>query len=143
MGHVGKRLALLVAAGTLAAGIAQAPASADEAGARWLVGGESSSECSGATGDYTYSRVPGSTNTYSASWNLYVYDSCPSAEVAHLRVEYDEWNGYSWVHTNWKTIATSAGNDENASHLPKSRNAHFKVCDYTSSRGNHNCLPVT
>ncbi|MER7191411.1 hypothetical protein [Streptomyces flaveolus] len=134
------RLALMVAAGALAVGVAQAPASADSSAAAAIIDGASDSGCSTAYGDYSYSLRPGSTDQYSAGWSLWVEDTC-SGLVGHIRVRYSEWTGTSWVDSGWQTIASSASDAQShdANHLFNVKDVRFAICDYSSSKGNHNC----
>lgn len=134
------RLALVVAAGALAVGVAQVPASAGDSAAAAIIEGASDSGCSTAYGDYSYSLRPGSTDQYSAGWSLWVEDTCGGL-VGHIRVKYSEWTGTSWVPVPWKTIASSASaaQSQTVNHLFNVKDVRFAICDYTSSDGNYNC----
>jgi hypothetical protein len=135
------RIAIALAAGALALGISQAPASAGDLDAQWNVEGISDSGCSVASGDYTYSVIPGTSPTqYNAGYSLSVWrESCGSSVTAHLRVRYSWWDGHFWNDTDWKTVASSAGDGFASDYHVSVKDVRFAVCDYTSSRGNFNC----
>lgn len=134
------RAALVVATAALAVGVAQAPATAGQDAALWGVNGVSDSGCSTAYGDYSYSLVPGTTDRYSAGWRLWVDDTCGGL-VGHIRVRYSEWNGSSWDPHAWKTIASSASEEQSSTsdHLFDVKDVRLAICDYSSDDGNHNC----
>jgi hypothetical protein len=138
----GSRIAIALAAGALAFGISQVPASAGESGAAdWYVSGVSDSGCSASNGEYTYSAVPETNPTqYNAEYSLSVWrESCGSSVTAHLRVRYSEWDGWDWYDSGWKTIASSAGSGYHYDEMFSVKDVRFAVCDYTSARGNFNC----
>ncbi|MCX4546604.1 hypothetical protein [Streptomyces sp. NBC_01565] len=120
---------------------AQAPASAGEVGAQWEVSGDSTTFCSSAWGDYSYSRVPGTTDRYSAGWDLFVTAQGHCGMNASLRIKYSEWsNGYWWPR-GWTTIATAHGNPISTDYMTNVKDIRFAVCDYNG--GHYACGTVS
>ncbi|MFI0822806.1 hypothetical protein ACH4TX_45795 [Streptomyces sp. NPDC021098] len=140
------RLAIAGATAALAVGVSQAPASANEAGVQWIVSGLSDLKCAEADGDYVYSAIENGTG-FRASYNISVSTTgrCSSSVIAHLRIQYKQWDGIGWDEApyTWTTIASSNGSGWAADSHYQVKDVHFAVCEYTSSKGNYNCNYVS
>ncbi|MDN0198481.1 hypothetical protein [Streptomyces sp. S.PNR 29] len=138
--RTGSRLATVLAATALAAGVSQAPAGATP----WPVDGVSTSGCVEADGQYEYEKT-GEPDRYTASYWISVSTTgrCSGSVGGHLRIRYKEWLGSFWETHDWETIASTRGDGVGSDTLIEVKDVRFLVCDSTASRPNYNCSYVS